>query len=84
MHERPFYAPVSSHNATRFQLSVVRDVLVGPPERQFMMGGVDPASAIMTLEQASGRPLIWAAAKYLCFVPPDSISRGTTSQPSCR
>jgi hypothetical protein len=38
---------------------VVRDVLVGPPERQFMMGGVGLGSAIMALEQATGRPLIW-------------------------
>jgi acyl-CoA thioesterase-2 len=43
----------------RFHLRMVRDMLAGPPERQFMMGGVSLGSAITALEQATGRPLIW-------------------------
>ena len=42
-----------------FHLRVVRDVLVGPPERQFVMSGGGLGLAIMALEQATGRPLIW-------------------------
>ncbi len=73
MAERPFYAPLSTHNAMRFHLPVDGDVLVGPPDRQFMMGGVGLGSAIVALEQATGRPLIWATAQYLSYAQPDSI-----------
>lgn len=70
---QPFYAPGATHNPRRFHLPVVRDVCVGPPGRQFMMGGVGLGSAITALEQATGRPLIWATAQYLSFAQPGSI-----------
>ncbi len=73
MADRPFYAPDSTHNARRFHLRVDDAVLVGPPERQFLMGGVGLGSAITALEQATGRPLIWATAQYLSFAPPGSV-----------
>lgn len=73
MTERSFYAPLATHNAMRFHLPVVDDVLVGPPERQFMMGGVGLGSAIVALEQATGRPLVWATAQYLSFAPPGAV-----------
>jgi acyl-CoA thioesterase len=71
--ERAFYAPEPTHNAMRFHLPVAKDLRVGPPERQFLMGGVGLASAISALERATERPLIWATAQYLSFAPPDSI-----------
>ncbi len=72
MAERPFYAPVASHDARRFQLRVAPDVQVGAPDRQFLMGGVGLGSAIVALEQVTGRPLVWATAQYLSFAPPGS------------
>jgi acyl-CoA thioesterase len=71
--QQPFYAPISTHNPMRFYLPVVQDVCVGPPDRQFMMGGVGLGSAVTALERATGRPLIWATAQYLSFARPDSI-----------
>jgi len=71
--QRAFYAPSATHNPMRFHLPVVRGVCVGPPERAFMMGGVGLGSAIVALEEATGRPLIWATAQYLSFAQPDSI-----------
>jgi len=41
----------------RFPLPVARDLCVGPPERQFLMGGVGLGCAIAALEQATERPL---------------------------
>lgn len=73
MNERPFYEPLPTHNARRFTLPVVREVLVGPPKRQFMMGGVGLGSAVTALEHATGRPLIWATAQYLSFAQLDSV-----------
>lgn len=73
MTQQPFYAPRSTHNPMRFYLPVVGDVCVGPPQRQFMMGGVGLGSAISALEQATDRPLIWATAQYLSFAQPGSI-----------
>jgi acyl-CoA thioesterase len=57
----------------RFHMPVAPAVRVGPPDRQFMMGGVGLGSAIMALEQATGRPLVWATAQYLSFAAPDSV-----------
>ncbi len=63
--DRAFYQPVATDDPKRFQLPVTSDVLVGPPERQFLMGGVSLASAICAMEWAADRPLIWAAAQFL-------------------
>jgi len=71
--DRPFYAPQSTHNPRRFHFAVEGPALVGPPERPFMMGGVGLGSAIEALEQATGRPLIWATAQYLSFAGPGQI-----------
>ncbi|MEM7412061.1 MAG: acyl-CoA thioesterase [Myxococcota bacterium] len=70
MSDSRFYTPVATHNPRRFLLPVANDLLVGPAERQFMMGGVGLGSAIHALETATGRPLIWATAQYLSFAPP--------------
>ncbi len=67
MADRPFYAPAATSTPTRFELGVADELLVGPPERSFMMGGVGLGSAVMALEAATGRPLVWATAQYLSF-----------------
>jgi acyl-CoA thioesterase len=71
--DRSFYTPIPTHNPMRFHFPVETAAVVGPPERQFMMGGVGLGSAIVALEQATGRPLIWATAQYLSFAPPGSV-----------
>lgn len=71
--DRPFYAPAPTHNARRFHLPVAHELIVGPPERTFMMGGVGLGSAIVALEEATGRPLVWATAQYLSFAQRGSV-----------
>ncbi len=71
---RAFYEPTSTDDPNRFRLDATKDVLVGPPERQFVMGGVGLASAIRAMEWAADRPLIWAAAQFLSSgAPGDSL-----------
>ncbi|MDJ0787976.1 MAG: thioesterase family protein [Myxococcota bacterium] len=70
--ELPFYAPEPTADPRRFRLRVVDAVQVGPPERQFLMGGVSLAAALVALEQVTGRPVQWATAQYLSFAPPGS------------
>lgn len=68
-----FYSPVSTHNPLRFYLPVAQQICVGPPESRFLMGGIGLASAVDAIERATERPLIWATAQYLSYVPPGSI-----------
>ena len=42
----PFYAPRPTRDPLRFQLPVERVACVGPPGREFLMGGVGLGSAI--------------------------------------
>ncbi len=71
--ERAFYQPIATDEPNRFRLEVTKDVLVGPPERQFLMGGVGLASAICAMEWAADRPLIWAAAQFLSSGAPGDV-----------
>ena len=38
---------------------------VGPPDRQFFMGGVAMGTAVDALERTFGKPLLWAATQFL-------------------
>lgn len=69
----PFHAPSSTDDPLRFTLPVAPEFCVGPPDRRFMMGGIGLGSAILALEQATGRPLIWATSQYLSFAPPEGV-----------
>ncbi len=60
-----FHAPRATADPKRFELAVERHLCVGPPERQFMMGGVGLASAVSAMERVTGRPLVWATAQFL-------------------
>ncbi len=68
-----FYAPKATHNPLRWVLPVTAQLCVGPPERQFLFGGVGLAASVSAMEQSTGRPLIWATAQYLSYANPDSI-----------
>ncbi len=70
---RSFYTPSPTHNPRRFTLPVSGEACVGPPDRQFLMGGVNLGAAITALEQSIGRPLVWATAQYLSFAQPSSV-----------
>lgn len=71
--ERAFFQPLKTEHPNHFRLDVTKDVLVGPPERQFLMGGVGLGSAICAMEWAADRPLIWAAAQFLSSGAPADV-----------
>jgi acyl-CoA thioesterase-2 len=60
----------STHNKARYLLPIERHICVGPPERQFLFGGVGLAAAISALEAASDRPVVWATGQYLSYARP--------------
>lgn len=53
-------------------LDVTVGLCVGPPDKQFMFGGVGIAAALASMERLSGRPAIWATAQYLSYARPGS------------
>ena len=67
MAERAFYAPLATDDPLKFRLPVENRILVGPPGRQFMMGGVGIAASIDAMERATGRPLICATAQFISY-----------------
>lgn len=68
-----FSPPTETEDPARFQLSVTTGICVGPPKRQFMMGGVGLAAAIAAIENSTRRPLLWASAQYLSIAQPDHL-----------
>ncbi|HVV38574.1 MAG TPA: acyl-CoA thioesterase [Acidimicrobiales bacterium] len=40
---------------------------------RFLFGGAGLAAGVVALEQASGRPLVWATAQYLSFARPPAV-----------
>ena len=71
--KRAFFEPHPTEIPMRFRLEVPQPALVGPADRQFLMGGVSLASAICAMEQAADRPLIWAAAQFLSGGGPNDV-----------
>lgn len=68
--EPAFYAPRGTDEPYRFVLDAAPALCVGPPERQFLMGGVGLAAAIAAMERVTERPLVWATAQYLSYAQP--------------
>lgn len=68
-----FSPPQETQETTRFKLAVTTGLCVGPPKRQFMMGGVGLGTAIAALETQTGRPLLWATAQYLSIAQPGHL-----------
>lgn len=60
----------ATHNPHRWYLPVVPALCVGPPERQFLFGGVGLAASIEAMERTAKRPVVWATAHYLSFARP--------------
>src|SRR5579862_7490319 len=40
---------------------------------QFLFGGCGLGAALVALEEAAGRPTVWATAQYLSYAPTDSV-----------
>lgn len=68
-----FFDLKATHNPHRWHLPITPEICVGPPDNQFMFGGVGMASAVAALERTAGRPLIWATAQYLGYARPGSV-----------
>ena len=49
----------------RYEFKALREGCVGPPDRQFFMGGVAMAAAIEALETHLERPLLWATMQFV-------------------
>jgi acyl-CoA thioesterase II len=60
-----FWIPTqSAGDPNRFEFVARQSACAGPPERQFLMGGVSMAAGVHALETAIGRPLLWATAQF--------------------
>ena len=61
-----FWLPERSPiQADKFQIEATPACCVGPPERQFFMGGVAMAAAVEAAEVATGKPLLWATIQFI-------------------
>ena len=61
-----FWTPhVLKGETGQFDYVAGREACVGPPERQFLMGGVAMAAAITALEQTIDKPLRWASMQFV-------------------
>jgi len=54
----------------RWRLEVTPGISAGG---QFLFGGCGLGAGIEVMEQASGRPCVWASAQYLSYAPVDSV-----------
>ncbi|WP_422024828.1 acyl-CoA thioesterase [Pyruvatibacter mobilis] len=50
---------------TSFTFTATSAACVGPPDRQFFMGGVAMAAAVAAAEEATGKPLLWATMQFV-------------------
>ncbi len=68
-----FFDLRSTHNPHRWFMPLTPLVCVGPPDNQFMFGGVGLAAAIESMERTCERPVVWATAQYLSYARPGSV-----------
>lgn len=66
-----FLTLATTDDRTRFDLTVRKQLCVGPPGRLFLFGGAGLASGLAAAEAVTGRPTVWAAAHYLSYAHPD-------------
>jgi len=59
------FADSSKVKSHRFTYTAPREACVGPPDRQFFMGGAAMATACDALERAMAKPLLWATTQFL-------------------
>ena len=55
----------SATDPNHFSLKATQPACVGPPDRQFFMGGVAMAAVVEAMEQVTGKPLLWATIQFL-------------------
>lgn len=61
-----FWTPHAIDGETgQFDYIAGPEACVGPPERQFLMGGVAMATAVAALEETTGKPLRWATMQFV-------------------
>ncbi|HUR76643.1 MAG TPA: thioesterase family protein [Acidimicrobiales bacterium] len=65
-----FLGLVATEDPLKFRLPVTNGICTGG---RFLFGGAGLAAGVVALEQASGRPLVWATAQYLSFARPPSV-----------
>jgi acyl-CoA thioesterase len=58
-----------------FLADVPEPLCVGPPDRQFLFGGIALAAAIEAMERRTGRPAIFASAQFLTQARPSDPLR---------
>lgn len=76
-----FWTPAPANKPGVFSLTATEAACVGPPERQFFMGGVAMAAAIEASEQATGKSLLWATMHFVSHgMLGDEIEFATTSR----
>jgi acyl-CoA thioesterase len=68
--DRTFLGIEATDDPTRWHLPVTPGLCTG---FNFLFGGAAMAAAVVALEQAIERPLVWATAQYLSFVRPPSV-----------
>lgn len=56
----------------RWTMTVSDGLAAGRGDHRFLFGGAGLACAVEAMQQASGRPAIWATAQYLSYVRPGS------------
>lgn len=67
-------------NDHAWRLPLTTRLCVGPPDHQFMFGGVGLGSAIHALEQTCQRRVIWATAQYLSYARPGDVVELTVKE----
>ncbi len=69
-------------DAGRWTLDVTDGLSVGRGGNRFLFGGAGLAASVQAMEQASGRPAIWATAQYLAYARPGEQVVVATSLPA--
>ncbi|MGH9205613.1 MAG: acyl-CoA thioesterase [Acidimicrobiales bacterium] len=69
MDARTFLGLESTQNPLRYRLAVTPGISTGGA---FLFGGCALAAAIVAMEEASGRPMVWSTAQYLSYAPTGS------------
>ena len=60
-----FWEAQSGSDTTRFTYTAPRVACVGPPDRQFFMGGAAMATSLDAMQRAFEKPLLWATTHFL-------------------
>lgn len=70
MDARSFLGLEATADPCRFRMPVAPHLVTAGG---FLFGGAGLAAAVVALEEATGRPLVWATAQYLSYARPSSV-----------